>query len=283
MRSNRLLKNDFPWQAAQKAPDARPQEPTEPERTEQVREDSGGPENVADGLFQQPANAQMLHCRRIKSVCISLLAILLYSLPLLLGSPHAFGQMILQKGIVTDFRITTYLKSGSSHITQARITRLGKQVRFEPKPEGGEFHIYDYEHQRFYRIFPKDKIYFTVSLTQREITRAYQQGLLPADEPSPLQVQRIKLTETSIDGHPTILYLVGKKNTPSHQGKKKTPTTLHYSFVWEAQDLQNLPIRIVDTQADGTTTVIEYLNIREEETDLSLFSPSAEYQNLSPY
>jgi tRNA (adenine57-N1/adenine58-N1)-methyltransferase len=49
-------------QAAQKAPDARPQAPTEPERTDLVREDSGGTENAADGLFQQPAGGNT--CRK---------------------------------------------------------------------------------------------------------------------------------------------------------------------------------------------------------------------------
>lgn len=48
------MKNSFGEQADQKAPDARPQVPTEPERTKSVREDSGGAENAADGLFQQP-------------------------------------------------------------------------------------------------------------------------------------------------------------------------------------------------------------------------------------
>ena len=42
-------------QAAEKAPDARPQASREPQRTEPVREDSRGAENKADGLFQQPA------------------------------------------------------------------------------------------------------------------------------------------------------------------------------------------------------------------------------------
>jgi hypothetical protein len=51
------MKNPFGMQAVQKVPDARPQAPTEPERTEQVREDSGGAENAADGLFQQPVKA----------------------------------------------------------------------------------------------------------------------------------------------------------------------------------------------------------------------------------
>lgn len=43
--------------AAQKAPDARPQASTESQRTGWVREDSGGAENAADGLFQQPAKS----------------------------------------------------------------------------------------------------------------------------------------------------------------------------------------------------------------------------------
>jgi len=43
--------------AAQKAPDARPQASTEPQRTGWAREDSGGAENAADGLFQQSAKS----------------------------------------------------------------------------------------------------------------------------------------------------------------------------------------------------------------------------------
>jgi molybdopterin/thiamine biosynthesis adenylyltransferase len=49
-------------QAAQKAPAARPQTPAEPERTVLLREDSGGAENAADGLFQQHANGPCYRC-----------------------------------------------------------------------------------------------------------------------------------------------------------------------------------------------------------------------------
>lgn len=54
------MKNAFTAQAVEKAPDARPQAPREPERTWGVREDSRGAENAADGLFQQPVRANLL-------------------------------------------------------------------------------------------------------------------------------------------------------------------------------------------------------------------------------
>jgi len=55
-------KNSPTAQAAQKAPAARPKAPTEPERTVLLREDSGGAENAADGLFQQHASGPCYRC-----------------------------------------------------------------------------------------------------------------------------------------------------------------------------------------------------------------------------
>ncbi len=60
-----VLKNASRVQAVQKAPDARPRTTPEPQRTECVREDSGGAENAADGLFQQPAKETEWCSRRL--------------------------------------------------------------------------------------------------------------------------------------------------------------------------------------------------------------------------
>lgn len=193
----------------------------------------------------------------------------------------SFSEKETHKATLMDFKITTYLASGATNKSQAKITRWNKLIRFEPIPEGEEFQIFDYENLIFYRVFPKENIYFSHNINQRELSRAYQQGILLADRPSPLQVQKIKIKETSIKNQPVTLYMVGKK-TLEKQGENGAPP-LHYSFVWEAQGLGNMPIRIADTRSDGTTTIIDYSNIRHEEVKPSLFQPPEDYLHLSPF
>jgi uncharacterized RDD family membrane protein YckC len=82
-------KKAFSPQAAQKDPDARPQVPMEPERTGGVREDSGGAENAADGLFQQPTRPAPLF-RRLAAFLIDLSLINLLGVLLVMA---AFGGM----------------------------------------------------------------------------------------------------------------------------------------------------------------------------------------------
>jgi len=193
----------------------------------------------------------------------------------------SFSEKETQKATLMDFKITTYLASGGTNKSQAKITRWNKFVRFESIPEGEEFQIFDYENLIFYRVFPKENIYFSHIINQRELSRAYQQGILLANRPSPLQVQKIKIKETSIKNQAVTLYMVGKK-TLEKQGENGAPP-LHYSFVWEAKGLGNIPIRIADTRNDGTTTIIDFSNIRHEEVEPSLFQPPEDYLHLSPF
>lgn len=181
-----------------------------------------------------------------------------------------------------DFRVSTYFETGGVHVTDAHMIRHKRLVRFEPKSDEEEIHIFDYEEKIFYRVFPGEKIFFTHPISQMETVRAYQQGIIFDSRQTPLSKNKIKLKETEIQGHPSILYLIGKE-IPSSPLKDEEKPGIHYSLVWEAQDLFNMPIKIADRAQDGTTTVIEFLNIKETRPDPSLFSPPDEFLHLSPF
>ncbi|HEX9757806.1 MAG TPA: hypothetical protein VGB26_08400 [Nitrospiria bacterium] len=207
---------------------------------------------------------------------IKTLIFFIHLTPFLFFFPLSLSQTQDPIATVMNFKITTYLSNGGKNESQAKITRVNKSVRFEPLPQGEEFHIFDYDKLISYRVFPKDQIYFSTRMDQKEFSRAYQQGILPPENSSPLQVQKIKIKETSLNGHSATLYLIGKK-----EGTESS--ALHYSFVWEAPGLGGLPVRIADTQRDGTTTIIDFINIREEEIKLSFLKPPKDYLHLNPF
>jgi hypothetical protein len=122
MRSNRVLKNLFGAQAVQKDPDARPQATTEPERTEQVREDSGEAENAADGLFQQPANL-LLYLR----LPLTLLGLLIFTVSSALADDPS--------GLLIQGVIQQQLKAFSADDYPSAYRHASKQIQSKFTPD----------------------------------------------------------------------------------------------------------------------------------------------------
>ena len=191
--------------------------------------------------------------------------------------PIVYGQAIDEKAVTMDQKVKTYLKTGGYNESHSKITRYQKWVRQEPIPKGDEFHIYDYQKLIFYRIFPKDQIFFSHTLNPKEVTRAYRQGILPNLQTSSTPLQKIKLRNSIFNGLPVTLFIIGGKIP----GKSKP--AYHYSFLWESQEEPHFPLRMADTHRDGSTMIIEYLNIQQKEVDLSLFKPPNHYLHLNPY
>lgn len=204
------------------------------------------------------------------------------SLICLLPEPAGPSEPLPRPAYEMDFRISTYLKSGEIHVSETRIIRHKRLVRFEPTADEEEVHIFDYDQKIFYRVFPGEKIFFTHPISRMETAWAYQQGIIFDSRQNPPSRNKIKLKETKIQGHPSILYLIGKEIPPSSPAEGDKPE-FHYSLVWEAQDLSTMPIKIADRAPDGTITVIEFLNIVERTPDPSLFSPPGGFLHLSPF
>jgi hypothetical protein len=117
------------------------------------------------------------------------------------------------------------------------------------------------------------------------LIEAQREGWIPPKESSKIETKKIKLGETDFDGHPCLLYLqVRSLMTGAEAPKqKKKRIAVEYTLLWEATDLENLPVRILYTGPDYVTKITEYRNIRMERMDAALFQPPKNFRGLSPF
>ncbi len=115
--------------------------------------------------------------------------------------------------------------------------------------------IYDYEQGLYYQRLESDDIFFSYQISGRERVRAqiYRWLRIPESEPTfRLEVNR----NLTFDGHPTTLVLTGfVAGGRIH--------AMHW--VWEAQDLDGLPVRVVFGETPDLIRTVEYYDIRLED------------------
>src|SRR5262249_27860390 len=144
--------------------------------------------------------------------------------------------------------------------------------------------IYDYARRKQFRLIPSSKIYFETPIAPSGFIEAQREGWIPWQESSNIESKKIRLAETTFDGHPCLLYLEVKSLMSAEGSKrKKKPLAVGYSLLWEATDLENLPVRIVYTGPDYVTKIIEYRAARIEQADPALFRPPGDFRGLSPF
>lgn len=180
-------------------------------------------------------------------------------------------------GLVANLNITTINRAGKESASEAKVYKLGKLVRIEPKGSNiGEVNLYDFEHLMELRVIYSDKIFFERRISRNFLLRAERDGFYKPVDPD-ITIDKIRLKEDRFDNHPTILYLVVRSLKIGGNVAKD------YSMVWEATDLENIPVRIVYPLLGFSTVIVEYRNVAFEKLDPSLFQPPPEFLNLSPF
>lgn len=181
-------------------------------------------------------------------------------------------------GLIANLRMTSINRAGKESVSEAKIYKLGKLVRYEPQGSNlGEVNIYDFEHLMELRVIYSDKIFFERRINRNFLLRAERDGFYKPVDPD-ITIDKFRLKEDRFDNHPTILYLVVRS---LKTGEKNI--TKDYSMVWEATDLGNIPVRIVYPTLGFSTVIVEYMNASLERLDPSLFQPPPEFLNLSPF
>lgn len=181
-------------------------------------------------------------------------------------------------GLVADFYTTSIDKTGKESVLEAKIYKFGKRVRFELKENNtNEANIYDFDILKELRIIYQDRIFFERRINRSFLIKAERDGLYKPMNPN-VTIDKIKLREDRFDNHPTIIYLVVRSLKAGEKIIAKD-----YSMVWEATDLENIPIRIVYPLPDHSTVIVEYRNAALERLDPLLFQPPPEFLNLSPF
>lgn len=181
-------------------------------------------------------------------------------------------------GLTADLTTIIVDKAGKESVSAVKIYRLGKLVRYQSKAnDTGEVDIYDFDLLKEIRVIYADKIFFERKINRSFLIKAERDMFYEPVNPN-VTIDKIRLKEDRFDNHPAILYLVVRTLKKDEKSLIKD-----YSMVWEATDLNNIPVKIVYPQSDYSTVIVEYRNAKLEKLDPLLFQPPPEFLNLSPF
>jgi len=180
--------------------------------------------------------------------------------------------------VAADIEQTVLTPDGRATTTTTKLYLADAKARLEPENGSGragyaEFHLYDFERKRFYRVFPDDRIYFDIELSTPLAVRAFVEGWAP--QPPEVTVRSIPLKDDDLDGVPARLALVERR-----VGKHPTPD---YALVWTAVAPRRLPLRVMYMQEGSRTVIVSYRNVESQAFDPGRFSIPEGFSNLSPF
>jgi hypothetical protein len=180
--------------------------------------------------------------------------------------------------VAADIAQTVLTPDGRATTTTTRLYLADAKARLEPESGSGragyaEFHLYDFERKRFYRVFPDDRIYFDIELSTPLAVRAFVEGWAP--QPPEVTVRSIPLKDENLDGVPARLALVERR-----VGKHPMPD---YAFVWTAVEPRRLPLRVMYMQEGTRTVIVSYRDVESPALDPGRFSIPEGFSNLSPF
>ena len=212
-----------------------------------------------------------------KTVCLAVGVVLAGCLPATAqGLPPAASDATAV--VAADIEQTVLTMDGRATTTTTRLYLADAKARLEPDSGSGragyaEFHLYDFERKRFYRVFPDDRIYFDIELSTPLAVRAFVEGWAP--QPPEVTVRSIPLKDDDLDGVPARLALVERR-----VGKHPTPD---YALVWTAVAPRRLPLRVMYMQEGTRTVIVSYRNVESQAFDPGRFSIPEGFSNLSPF
>lgn len=122
--------------------------------------------------------------------------------------------------------------------------------------------------KKTYMVNPDQKTYFENSMQQQN--RRRMPSIYEANPD--YKIDKVKVGSETIDKHPCIKYTITIINIKSSE--KYTGT------VWEATDLQNLPIRNEMVSSDGTKFVYELKNAKLNAATPDMFEIPAGYKKV---
>ncbi len=181
-------------------------------------------------------------------------------------------------GFTADVR-TTLTFPRAPHLTiEAKVMKAGPLVRYESREKSEEVEIYDFARRRLIRLILAQRLAFESLIPPRFLAKAQRESLVSVEPQPDLVVQRIRLGEATIEGHPCDIVLVVK----SLAGRKGRRAPKEYTLIWEARDL-GVPVRVSYSQADFSVVLVEYRNLRPATLDPSVFQPPADFLQASPF
>ncbi len=169
-----------------------------------------------------------------------------------------------------DFTIRVSSPRTQTIFFSGKFYQSGAKVRIEPK-NSDEIDLFDFEAKIGFRIFPKDRIYFTSPLSAIKIIKAIKEGWITA--PLPYLESKVLLWTGDIKGKAGRLYFV----ILSLNNQKS------YVLRWLTDDADELPLRIIYPGPANETIIVDYEPLLSEHFSDNHFTPPTDYLSLNPF
>lgn len=186
---------------------------------------------------------------------------------------------------VKKTRIVT--KDADNVVLQQQYFSEGDMIRIEEESSGIEgnpgIKIYDLKKKKLYTIMLNVKLYLEQELAAEKDVILF--------EPPPekryvfgkeFRLEKKKTGKDTIEGYETTIYEV-KVIKKAEKGKDKEDLVLERYLLWEADALDDIPVRYEFELSADSKKIIEYVEIKTDAIDPSLFAIPEDYKAISPF
>ncbi|MEK6583244.1 MAG: hypothetical protein AABY66_00170 [Nitrospirota bacterium] len=178
-------------------------------------------------------------------------------------------------------------KDSDNVVLQQKYFSEGDMLRVEEESSGIEgnpgIKIYDFKKKKLYTIMLNVKLYLEQDFMAEKDVVMF--------EPSPekkyiigkgLKVEKTKKGENTIEGRITTVSEV-KVVRKAEKGKEKEEQVLEKYLLWEAGELDGIPVKYEFELSGESKKIIEYVDIKTDPIDPALFSIPDGYMAISPF
>ena len=178
-------------------------------------------------------------------------------------------------------------KDGDNVVLQQQYFSEGDMIRIEEESSGIEgnpgIKIYDLKKKKLYTIMLNVKLYLEQELASEKDVILFEpppekRYVLGKD----LRVEKKKTGKDTIEGYETTIYEV-KVIKKAEKGKDKEDRVLEKYLIWEAGELDGIPVKYEFELSGESKKIIEYVDIKTDVIDPSMFVIPEDYKAISPF
>ena len=181
--------------------------------------------------------------------------------------------------------MTIVADSKEDVLVQQKYYWEGDMVRVEEESKDIEGNpgvkIYDFQKKKLYTILLNVKLYLEQDINFDKEDILFE---TPPEKKysnrKDVKVEKIKLGEETIEGHTISRYEI---KVIQKGDKKKEEQVIERYLLWEAEDLEKMPVKYEFELPNKSKRIIKYIEIISDGIDSSMFSIPDGYQPVSPF
>lgn len=181
--------------------------------------------------------------------------------------------------------MTIVADSKEDVLVQQKYYWEGDMVRVEEESKDIEgnpgIKIYDFQKKKLYTILLNVKLYLEQDINFNKEDLLFE---TPPEKKysnqKDVKVEKIKQGEETIEGHTTSRYEI---KVIQKGDKKKEEQVIERYSIWEAEDLEKMPMKYEFDLPNKNKRIIKYIEIISNGIDPAMFSIPDGYQPVSPF